>query len=214
MRMLRTALLLTITAFVISSCQKEESFAEDALNNPPGSPGSGNINFTGTWRFVGMVAETGTSTEIVEMGETMKMEALLDYYAKNPSGTVTLTSNKMTTNSVGYLMSGVYTSRVWMDGSMVADISEEIEEITPPSSGNVNFVKVGNDSLSFDGVPLMVPGDVDMPTGASIKMGAKLRMSNDTLYMRFRFNQTLPMPDPSIPGTMRSFGDMIMALKK
>lgn len=39
-------------------------------------------------------------------------------------------------------------------------------------------------------------------------------MSNDTLYMRFQFNESFAIPDRDMPGNMRVFGDILMAMKK
>ena len=214
MKMLRTLLLFTTTALLIASCQKEVEFAEDSLNNNNNnnnnSGSGGGVDFVGTWRFVGQKGTTGTRSEISEGGFSMVNDAVLNYVAKNPTGTVTFTSNKMTCTNVGYVMSGVSHNKMWMDGVLLSETSEEMELDTPPFTGETGFVKIGNDSLRYNSTPFSMP---DMPSmGGEIIFGARLRMSNDTLYARVRFNTEIDMPEDM--GTTFMHGDMELALVK
>lgn len=211
--MLRLLSLMAMVSFLISSCQKERGFADEFLNNPPDDT-PGNINLNGNWRFVGQSAHTGTVIEYNDFGEHNRLESEMDYISKNPVGTFNFTSNKMSINNVGYLLQGVVTMRTWLDGTLVSEMTDDVEEVIPPGSNNATFRKIGTDSLSFDGTPMNLPSYLDGPVMPNMKMGAKYYMSNDTLYMRFRFNEALEIPDPSMDGDLQLFGDIVIALKK
>ena len=212
MKFSRAFLPLAVAASILVSCQKERGFAEDDDNS---GGGPGDVELSGTWRFVGMVAQTGSDITLSESGSTMRNTAVLDYIGLNPSGTVKFSGNTMTTTNIAYDMEGVTVSRLYTDGILITEQSTDADGSVPPTSGSSDFVRVGADSLKFDGVPFVAgaPGGVNPPAG-TIDMGARYRMSNDTLYMRFRFNEDMPLPDPSFTGTMRIFGDMTVALKK
>lgn len=212
----RTLFLLATLGLGLAACQKEMSFAEDAQddNNNPGQGGQ-NVNLEGVWRFVGMQGQTGTSIEMSQGGQSTRSEALLNFVAEDPEGTVQFVNNEMVLTDVGYLMSGTTTARTYLNGQLLNSVDQPAEAVTPPTSSSSAYTRIGGDSLRFDETPVMVPTGPGMP-GSSVDLnaGARLRTSNDTLYLRMLFNENVPLPDPTIPGSMRIFGDMEMALVK
>jgi hypothetical protein len=214
----RTLFLLATLSLSLAACQKELSFAEDAQNdndNPEPGGGGQNVNLEGVWRFVGMQGQTGTSIEMSQGGQSTRSEALLNFVAEDPEGTVQFVNNEMVLTDVGYLMSGTTTARTYLNGQLLNSVDQPAAAVTPPTSSSSAYTRIGGDSLRFDETPVMVPTGPGMP-GSSVDLnaGARLRKSNDTLYLRMLFNENVPLPDPTIPGNMRIFGDMEMALVK
>ena len=217
---LRTLFFIGVIGLGLAGCQKEKSFSQDAQNdndNPePGGGGGGqNVNLEGVWRFVGMQGQTGTRIEMSQGGQSTRSEAVLDFVAEDPEGTVQFVNNEMLLTDVGYLMVGTTTARTYLNGQLLNSVNQPASEITPPTTSSSAYTRIGGDSLRFDETPVMVPTGPGMP-GSSVDLnaGARLRTSNDTLYMRMLFNENVPLPDPNIPGSMRIFGDMEMALVK
>lgn len=205
-------LFLSIVSLFLFSCQKERSFAEDDGNS--GGTG-GSVELNGTWRFVGMVAQTGSDMTLTEFGSSTRTLSVLDYTSINPTGTVSFSGNTMKTTNIGYDMEGETVMSMYEDGVLLMEQTVDAEGTVPPTSGNSSFTRIGSDSLRFNGMPIVAGAPAGMnPPAGTVNMGARYRMSNDTLYMRFRFDDDLPMPDPSFTGTMRIFGDMTIALKK
>lgn len=189
---------------ILASCQKELGFVEGAENNGNNgnNPGS-NIDVIGNWKFAGTTAVNSTTASFTEDGEINRIESVLEYGSTDPGGTLTFTSNQMTTRGITFNIEGVMRTKYTIGGVVVMEQEDDVNAFTPPSDGQTSYVRNSPDSLTADQPPFEFP--TSPGTGVPVtnaKIGMKLRMSNDTLYTRIRMVTSVTVPDPDVPTTM------------
>lgn len=184
---------------LLTSCKKELGFVQDMENNN----NSGTyVNVTGTWRFAGSHAVNSNVASFSESGVSNIISSVLEYTSKDNSGTIHFSSNRITITDMAFTIVGTMYTSYTMNGLLIDEQTQDIEEITPPSGGTSTYVRNGNDTITVDQPPFTLPSPSGTGTGTTIgnaKMGMKLRMSNDTLYTRALMSQTVTIPDPSLP---------------
>lgn len=214
MKSFRAFLFLPI-AVILFSCQKEAGFMEAT---PPSDNGGGDgeeeMDISGTWNYAGQAGNTSNRAEFTEFGQTVAMEAVLNYHTTQNTGTVVFASTKMNLQNVGHQMIGDYNAKIWVAGILFDEMAEQVDETVIPFNQESTFHRIGTDSLYFPGFKLSTEGS-SLPELPPLKIGAKLSMRNDTLFMRLRFDQEITVTIPDVPtDKVHTRGDITMALTR
>jgi hypothetical protein len=201
-------LALLLLATTVFSCQKEITF-----DDPGNNGGSNNIAITGDWDFVNLQASTKSVVEVNESGMSLRSVTTSAYLTKNNTGTVTFTASQVQFNNVGYDIDTVMRVQTFLNGAIFDDSVLPFIFSYPPASNSGGYTRNGADSITFASGFAGAPAN---PSGAADPdpVGARLKMSGDTLLLLFNSAYAVPVTQNGVTGTLSAELQGIMRLKK
>ncbi len=182
---LKKAFAIVAIALGLAACQKEVDFQD--LNGPDPGGANGTINLTGNWNFVGLSAKLKATITASQAGQELKAIVINDYVTDpaTATGTLSVTTDQFKFIQIGHTVIGTLTSQTFLNGLLIDNQTEPINEVTDPSDEILDYVRNSNDSITFTNgfTTLPDPSGTPAPTGP---IGAKLSMSGDTLSVKIK----------------------------
>jgi hypothetical protein len=179
---------LVALAIGLVACQKEVDFQD--LNGPgPGGGGGATIDLLGNWNFVGLSAKLKATITASQAGQELK-EIVLNEYATDPptaTGTLSVTTDQFKFFQIGHTVIGTLTAQTFLNGLLIDNQAEPINEVTDPADEIFDYVRNSNDSVTFTNGFTSLPDPSGTPPPAG-PIGAKLSMSSDTLSVKIKTN--------------------------
>lgn len=194
----------------ISSCQKEVNFPPGQYPGPlnPGTGNNGGNNngnnnnnnnnnntagIVGEYDFVGLSANTISTTTTTAAGIQQKSVTTSTYYSINNTGTMQVTANQIISNGVGYDVDTLMYVKNYAGGVFLGEFAMPFQVSNPPSNFSYPYVKNNADSITVNG-PFGVPQGANgsIPTGQT---GLRVSWAGDTLLLKISatVNQTIDM---------------------
>lgn len=178
---MRNALLLLAASvsFFLFSCQKEITPLGGGTSAGNGNTGGGsttNNRLIGTWKFLHLHAVTWSSNQSIVAGINQRTETTSDYVTINNVGTVVFTATTATNNNVGYAVDTWTFNKVYENNVLIDTFTLPMAMAIPPNSSGGNYTMITADSI--------------VNQNGNTTAGAKLRFSNDTLFMNQKINET------------------------
>lgn len=210
MRTTKGLLLAALSAFTIISCQKEADFSNGNGN------GNGNNNIVGNYDFVGMIASTNSTVLMTGGGMNDKTITTSYYITKNNTGTVTITSNKMTSSNLAYEIDTTMHYKMYENNVLIMEGNMPFQVAMPASSGTSTIRMIGSDSLYFEGgsITMGPVGGQGGGTMTSQPAGAKYSWSGDTLLLKGSMVQQQTQTQMGVNITTTNSSSQIIRLKK
>jgi hypothetical protein len=177
---MRTLFLLLAATICFASCQKE---IDDTIGGSDNNNGGGNNNSSiiGTWDFVGLNAQTRTTSEFDFMGFNSKALAVFNYASTNNTGTISFTDNTMSSNGMAYTVSGDIITYEYEDGVLTDSTTTPTDMDFSVTNSTVRYMRINSDSLYFpDGGLSIETAGGSSPSEPS---GLKLHFNGDTLKL-------------------------------
>lgn len=214
MRTTKGLLLAALSTLILVSCQKEVDFSNGSGNG--NGNGNGNNNIVGNYDFVGMIASTNSVVTMTGAGMNEKTITTSYYITKNNTGTVNITSNKMTTNNFAYEIDTTMHFKMYTDNILVLEDDLPFQMAMPASNGTSNYRTIGSDSLYFEsGTVTMGPvGGQSGGTMTSQPSGSKYSWSGDTLILKGSVYQEQTQTQMGMNIKITNAGSQIVKLKK
>lgn len=209
-------LIAAVSALVVlASCQKEVDLQFDrggngnGNGNGNGGGGSTTNKIEGDYNFVGLKVYQTASATATDAGISMKMDVVTNYQSSNNTGTVKITSDKMSFTQVGCNLSGIVTLKVYMGGVLMQSQDTPISEVVSPADNITGYTRNNADSLTFAGQPSIYDGGAAVNLG---NMGARISWSGDTLILKTTVD--LSGTQAGFPDGVKGIGISTMKLKK
>lgn len=204
MKVLLRALIPTLFAFFLTSCQKEAGFQDQNTTSKK--------SIIGDYDFVAMWASTITTQTVVDGSDTYKSIMAAAYNTKDNKGSIKITADQFISTNVSYSIDTVIHVKDYENGVLVFD--EDLPWIfdIPASSATTTYKLVGTDSLSATSlVPNPGGGTGGATTGAD---GVKFSWSGDTLVVKSRFQMVQTDNQAGIRSNLVNDGNVICKYKK
>jgi len=202
-----------ITAFFIS-CQKEVHLQDD--NNPGGTSGTGtnNKDIIGDYEYAG-TAGTSTTTVTVNdiLGQTSTV-ATDKYATTNNRGQIKITSNKLTYSGFAYTINSSSHVKLYLGSQLISEQDIPYGYDIPESSGENNYVKNNNDSLTFEKLLFVDSNPVQGATLDPRPMGARISWKGDTLVLKIKSTISGTVNQSGTNAKYSSLFDGVVNLKK
>ncbi|HXB10302.1 MAG TPA: hypothetical protein VNW04_24435 [Puia sp.] len=101
---------------------------------------------TGTWTFLGMTAQTQTTSPQTG-GVTMVANSV--YVTKNNTGTISFKTDSMVVSGLGYVVDTSVTAYFYYNNIVFDSASQAVSFSIPPTSATAKYSAIGTDSLYF-----------------------------------------------------------------
>lgn len=201
-------LALLLLATTVFSCQKEVTF-----DDPGNGGGTSTVSIIGDWDFVNLQANTKSVVELSEAGMSLRSVTTSAYLTKNNSGTVTFTASQIQMNNIAYDIDTVMQVQTFLNGAIFDNSVLPFVLSYPSSSKSGAYTRNTADSITF------APGFAGAPANPSgaadpDPVGARLKMSGDTLLLLINTTYTVPVTQNGTTGTLSAQLQGIMRLKK
>ena len=176
MRNLKYSLFLALlSAFILTSCQKEISMEQFT-----GSGGGGsNANLIGNWKFINLDAKTKSTVEVNDGVDVLKTISLTDYITTDNGGSLKIDASKITSTDLTYTINTTVKGSVYENGTLINTLDFPFTFTLPPSSSTTTYTVVGADSLLFAASFITIGGN----TVPSKPSGAKFKIVGDILTL-------------------------------
>ena len=206
LKYLSRTLLISSLILSLTACQKEVDFQD---LEGPGSGNNNNINITGTWKFVGLSANTKVDITVSQAGQQLKAVTTSNYVSEDNTGTLTVTDNQFIYAGIGFTANGEQNVKTYLNGLLFDDQSMPYSETVPPSDLTSDYVRNSNDSLTFTNALLAIPD----PSGggtAPAPTGARIAITGDTLTVATKSTANTTITQNGVPGQFDARIDAVM----
>ncbi len=212
MKLTKLKIAFGIVALVagLAACQKEVDF-QDLNGSGPG--GGGTIDLIGNWNFVGLTAKLKATIIASQAGQELKAVVLNDYATTTATGTLTVTADQFKFIQLGHTVTGTLYYQTFLNGLLIDNQTEPINEVTDPSDDILDYVRNSNDSITFTNgfTTLPDPSGTPAPTGP---IGAKLSMSSDTLSVKIKTTLSQDASQGGVPAQVNFDIESTMRFKR
>jgi hypothetical protein len=174
-------LIVAFLAVFIVACSKEKSF-------DPSSGNSGNT-MKGDWKFVSLHVKGQTIVEVPSFDA--KTVSIFEYTTKNNTGTVNITSDKISYANLSYSVDTTFMAYYYDAGVLVDSFDFPLVVTMPTTSVTTPYQYFAPDSIYYPGGSPMSMGGTTVTTQAA---GGTFKVENDKLTITTKFyerrNQT------------------------
>jgi hypothetical protein len=161
------------------SCQKEltDPSLDGTYNGGSGSggTGAGSTDITGNWTFVSSSGITQSIVQLSQAGVNYKTITNSSYTSADNTGTVTITSNTMSSVNVSYTANYTTIAYTYVNGVLLDSLSQPLSYSVPSTSVTSNYNRINQDSVYF---PAQGTG-----ANATVAAGERIALSGNILTM-------------------------------
>ncbi len=192
------------------SCQKE--LTDPSLNGTytggsgSGGAGAGSTDITGNWTFVSNSSVTQSTVDFSLGGVDDKTVTNSSYTSINNTGTMTITSNTMSSVNISYTINDTAFAYTYLNGVLFDSLMSPFNYSAPPSSAVENYKRINQDSVYF---PAQGSG-----SGATIATGARIALNGNILTMTTSVVQDSTINAGGYIATQHSTGTSVITLRR
>jgi hypothetical protein len=203
-------LLIAVTCSLFYSCQKEVDLQ---ILPGTGTSGGGAKPLIGDYDFVGIAADTRTTSTVTESGLVLRSETTSKYNSTNNAGQVKFTATELIFKGVTYSVNTTAATKTYINGVLFGETSLPFNQDYPPYDVNYDYVRNNDDSLTFTDPDFTVTSPFS-GGGPTDPLGARLSWSGDTLFVKTIFKITDTISQGGVPAVFTADGYGIMKFKK
>lgn len=161
--------------------------------------GSTGASLSGTWNFVGLVAQTSATVDQVYGGDDYKDVTVSNYTTTNNGGTITFNGGVATETNLTYEANFTALESTYFDGQLINSTSSPFDITIPATSGSTKYQQIGSDSLYFAAGGIFTMG----PTAGTQtpSQGSTFTIHGDTLAMTTSIHQVVNQDFGGVPAT-------------
>jgi|KBSSwiStaDraftv2_1062776.scaffolds.fasta_scaffold170747_3 hypothetical protein len=210
LKFLSRLLLISSLGLFLASCQKEVDFQNEGGPGPgPGQGTNFTPDITGSWKFVGLSADTRVDITVTESGQNLKAVTTSSYSSDNNTGTLTVTSNQFIYSGISATVEGEQNVKTYLNGILFDDQTMPYNSAIPSTDLTSDYVRNSNDSLTFTNALLTIP-DPNGGTTAPAPTGARISLTGDTLTVVTKSIASTTITQNGVPGLFDARIDGIM----
>lgn len=196
---MKKTLILVLPALIflfVISCKKDS--------------GSNSSSITGNWKFVSISATTQSTDQVSDGVTTYKTVTNSAYTSFNNAGTITITSNTMTSNGIAYSISDTAHAFYYENNVLIDTISQVVAFSLPSYSSASAYKQVSQDSIYFSG-----PGFYSDPSsGGTGGSGAHTTLTGNILKMTSYVVKDTTFNSGGYPETQHSTATAVTTLQR
>jgi hypothetical protein len=206
LKIVKKLLLICGIGLALIACQKEVDNQD--LNG--GNNGGANEELIDDWNFIGLRVLSNNVVSVAEAGQQVKIAAFSDFVTENNTGTLKVTTNQFILTGIGYTVNDEINIKMYLNGFLLNSADSAFNYTAPPADNTIDYVRNSNDSLTFNSAIFTLP---DLPVGGSAPagpMGARINISNDTLYVTVKNSLDTTISQGGAPANLKSQNESTM----
>ena len=125
-----------------------------------------------------------------------------------------MTANQFVFSGIGYTVNDEVNIKMYLNGFLLNNADSAFNYTTPPINDTIDYVRNGNDSLTFSSSILTNPDPIGGGTAPTGPIGARFNISGDTLSVTIKNSLDTTITQAGSPANLKAQYESTLRFKR